>query len=89
MPNCKAARRERGICEVLTDDKEQFKVVADARLKLEKRHGSCYAVCGKSVDGNLRLAYLLLMPAKDRQMQKQEHAHKVKRTTCGSHCQQE
>ena len=39
-----AARRNRGIHEVLTDDKVYFKVIADARLKLEKRHCSCYAV---------------------------------------------
>ena len=31
-----AARRNRGICEVLTDDKDYFKVIADARLKLEE-----------------------------------------------------
>ena len=31
-----AAHRNRGIYEVLTDDKDYFKVIADARLKLEK-----------------------------------------------------
>ena len=31
-----AARRNRRIYEVLTDDKDDFKVVADARLKMEK-----------------------------------------------------
>ena len=31
-----AVRRNRGNYEVLTDDKDYFKVIADARLKLEK-----------------------------------------------------
>ena len=31
-----AARCSRGIYEVLTDDKDYFKLIADARLKLEK-----------------------------------------------------
>ena len=31
-----ATRRNRGIYEVLTDDKDYFKVIGDARLKLEK-----------------------------------------------------
>ena len=30
------ARRNRGIYEVLTDDKDDFKAIADTRLKLEK-----------------------------------------------------
>ena len=34
-----ASRRNRGIYEVLTDDKDHFKVIADARLKLEKETG--------------------------------------------------
>ena len=39
-----AARRNRGIYEVLTNSKDQFKVIADARLKLEKSYCSCCAV---------------------------------------------
>ena len=31
-----AARRNRGIHEVLADDKDYFKVIADARVKLER-----------------------------------------------------
>ena len=31
-----AARRNRGICGVLTDDRDNFMVIADARLKLEE-----------------------------------------------------
>ena len=32
----RAARRYRGIDEVVADDKDYFKVIADARLRLEK-----------------------------------------------------
>ena len=34
--NLQAARRNRGIYEVLTDYKDYFKEIADARLKLDK-----------------------------------------------------
>ena len=40
-----AARCNRGLCEVLTNEEDYFKMITDARLKLEKGYCSCFAVC--------------------------------------------
>ena len=42
-----AAHRNRGFQEVLTDDKLNFKEIADARQKLEKDTGPAFAVHGE------------------------------------------
>ena len=43
-----AARRNRGIYEVLTDDKDYFKVIADARLKLETNNARAW-LCTQAI----------------------------------------
>ena len=73
------ARRDREICEVLTDDTDHFKVIVDARLKLEKGHCSCHAVhCeGRQSRETSDVHNFNLMPEKNSQIRKiQEHAEK-------------
>ena len=57
------ARRNRGIYDVLTEEKDCFKVMADARLKLEKIPLLlCRALRRKTAERNLRQVHLQLMP---------------------------
>ena len=66
-----AARRDRGIYEVLTDDKHYFKVIADARLKLEKDTALALpCIVRKTVGENLRLEQL--KPIRSSQFQKKK-----------------
>ena len=73
-----AARRNRETCEVSTDDKDYFKVIADAILKLEQiLLLLCHAVEGKTADGSLQLAIPSLMPTQGSQIQKTKERGKV------------
>ena len=73
-----AAHRNRGIHEVLADDKDYFQVIVDALLKLE----GCTAlampcIVREDCRRNLRHVQLLPMPVRSSHIQKiQRHAEK-------------
>ena len=73
-----AARHNRGIYEVLTDDKDDFKVTADARLNLLKDTALALPCIEKDDSrGNFRQLQLQLMPVRNSQVQEiQAHARK-------------
>ena len=71
-----AARRNRGKYKELTHDKDYFKVIAGARLKLEKDTVPAMpCIVREDSWGNLRHVQSLTMPVRNRQILKiQEHA---------------
>ena len=62
-----AARRNRGIYEVWTDDKNYFTVIADARLKLEKDTASAFPCTEKEDSRGKPRAVATSMGASEKQ----------------------
>ena len=73
-----AARTNRGIYEVLTDDEDCVKVIVGARVKLENVTALAMpCIERKTAEGNLRLLQIQLVLVRNSQVQKiQEHTGK-------------